>query len=455
MKRYLNIVDYKNIHFIGVGGVSVSALAEYAIAHGVNVSGSDAFSSKRTERLAKLGAKIDIGHSAKNVRKADAVVYTVAIDNKNPEYRYAKNKNIPIFTRSEFLGAITDGYKNSIAVAGCHGKTTTTAMIATVLNCAGKDPTVFLGGDGLDFGNFRLGKSHYLIAEACEYNKSFLDIKPKISVVLNIGDDHLDTYGNLEGVKKAFNSFIQGSVSVINADDENSKELYNPCTVTFGIKNTANYYATGIKKEGKFYSFTLNANSMRYGKIKLKTIGEHNVYNALATFAVCDVLGISFYKIKQGLECFNGVKRRNEYIGEKNGVQFYADYAHHPEEIKSTLNAYNENGKQMLTIFQPHTYSRTKLLMKDFIKVLKKTSKLIILDTYPAREEFDEQGSAYTLYRKLLICGQENVYFAGEEKELFALINEHYLESDGVLALGAGDVYERIKYFVNLNDENI
>ena len=455
MKDKNIITDYKKVHFIGIGGVSVSALAEYAIANGISVSGSDIKASEFTNRLKNLGATISEGHCAKNVRGAELVVYTVAIDENNCEFRYAKNKKLPLFTRSKFLGEIVNGYKNSVAVSGCHGKTTTSTMIASVLTCAKKDPTLFLGGESYDFRNFRLGKSDFLVAEACEYKKSFLDIKPKISVVLNIDDDHLDTYGNLEGVKKAFNQFIQGRIAVVNADDENCTELCNPCMVTFGIKKTANYYATDIKKDGDYYLFSLHAYSRRLGRVKLKTFGEHDIYNALATFATCDLLGISFSFIKQGLENFNGVKRRNEYLGLRNGVKYYADYAHHPKEIRATLSAHLTGDARTLIIFQPHTYSRTKLLLSEFIEVLKDKSPLIIYKTYPAREQYDEQGSASMLYKNLTKHGASGRYYAQNINELIRTIDQISCGVDKVLVLGAGDVYDKVKEIITTKAKKI
>lgn len=439
------ISNFNKIHFVGIGGISMSALAEYAFLNGALVSGSDLTVCGKSNELIELGCDIKVGHSARNVRGASALVYTVATDNKNPEIRYANKKGIPVFSRGEFLGAIMNQYKNSVAVSGCHGKTTTTAMISSVLLCAGKDPTVFLGGEHYSFGNFRLGKSDYMVAEACEYKKSFLNLKPKISVVLNVGEDHLDTYGNLENVISAFNQFIGGGVAVVNADDINCKKVFNSCTVTFGINNSANYYATNIKFDGKHYSFTLNAHSKKYGRVKLKTLGKHNIYNALATFAVCDLLGVSFSFVKRGLEEFKGVKRRNEYLGNKFGVDFYADYAHHPVEITATVNALKESGERFFTVFQPHTYSRTKLLMAEFINSLKTLSPLIIYKTYPAREEFDKDGCALALYNKLKDNCDSEIYYVEEQSELLSAIEKCSKNDGKCLVLGAGDIYEKVK----------
>lgn len=440
--------NFEKIHFVGVGGVSMSALANYSILNIKLVSGSDLNFSERTDKLSKLGCEIKIGHTAKNVRGADAVVYTVATDIDNPEIRYAKKKGIPIFARGEFLGSIMKEYKNSVAISGCHGKTTTTAMIASVMISAGKDPTVFLGGDHKDFGNFRLGKSDVAITEACEYKKSFLNIFPKIAVVLNIGDDHLDTYGSIEGVINAFSEFIGKGISVVNADDINARKVLNDCSVTFGINNTACYYATDIKFNGKFYSFNLNAYSKKYGRVTLKTLGKHNIYNALATFAVCDILGIEFSKIKKGLEEFRGVKRRNEYIGSRNGVDFYADYAHHPVEISATIGALKESGEKFFTVFQPHTYSRTKFLMSEFVDSLKNVNPIIIYKTYPAREEYDKDGSAFELFNNLEQAGAKEIYYADNENELISSIEKSSNGLNKGLILGAGDIYDKVKQFL-------
>lgn len=448
MKEEFLLNKFKKIHFVGVGGVSMSALAEYCLCNGKLVSGSDIVNSSRIEKLTKLGCKINIGHSARNVKNVDVVIYTGATKEDNAEIKYAKKKKIPVYSRGELLGEIISNYKNSVAISGCHGKTTTTAMISSVLNCAKKNPTVFLGGDYDDFGNFRLGNTEYALTEACEYKKSFLSINPKISVVLNIGNDHLDAYGSVEEIIKAFGKFSSNGISVLNADDEYCKKIFNATNVTFGINNKAHYYATEIKSNHGNYSFVLNAYSRRYGKVKLKTLGKHNVYNALATFAVCDILGINFSQIKNGLESFVGVKRRNEYIGSKSGVDYYADYAHHPDELSASISAFNESGGKILTVFQPHTYSRTKLLMNEFVSVLKNMNPLIIYETFPAREEYDKCGSALTLYQNIKVVNKVETYFANSSKSLFEIINKFSQSVDKVLILGAGDIYEIIKNFI-------
>lgn len=441
MERVLNFENLKNIHFIGVGGVSMSALAEYSLKLGFKVSGSDIFASERTSRLLSLGCDISFIHQAKNVRSADAVVYSVAVSGENPELRYALKKQIPTFTRGEFLGKIINGYKNSIAVSGCHGKTTTTAMIANVLTFSGKDPTVFLGGDDYEFQNLRVGKSQVVVAEACEYKKSFLNLSPKISVVLNIGNDHLDTYGDMNELLRAFKEFSSSGISVINADDENAKKIIGSCSVTFGIDNTANYYATRLVSNNGFYSFTLNAHSKPLGRIKLGVQGKHNVYNALASFAVCDMMGVSVQKFIKAMENFKGVKRRNEFIGNLNGLNYYADYAHHPQELFAMLNTYRENLDKFITVFQPHTYSRTKLLMNDFVNVLRDVNPLIIYSTYPAREEFDIDGDAKSLYEKINKQNDSGVYYAQTPEKLKGIINE-LKDNKNVVVLGAGDIYD-------------
>ena len=435
------------IHFVGVGGVSMSALAEYCKLNGFSVSGSETALSCRTDKLASLGCEIRKGHSSNNLCGAETVVYTSAVSSNNPEIKGAKRKKLSIFTRGEFLGEIIKEFKNSIAVSGCHGKTTATAMISSVLIKAGKDPTVFLGGDDYDYGNFRYGGTDNVVLEACEYQKSFLSIKPKIAVVLNVDNDHLDTYGNLDGIINAFNEFARDSIAIVNVDDNNCRKVYNATSLTFGIENNAHYYATNLRQINGKYSFTLNAYSKPYGRVRLNVQGKHNVYNALATFAVCDTLGISFNKIKIALERFNGIKRRNEYLGRLDGVDYYADYAHHPKELKAMINTLDESGEQYVTVFQPHTYSRTKNLMEDFVNVLKGQNPIVIYKTYPAREEFDKDGCAYELYKRIQKT-QAETYYVEEQSELLERLNNLTKDVKRVVVFGAGDIYDIVKSFL-------
>ncbi len=430
-------------YFIGVGGISMSALAKYLLSLGYEVSGSDKAKSSLTKELEALGVKVQYNHDAENLSQADFVVYSSAISDNNPELAFALEKNIPVIKRSELLGEIVNYYKKSVAISGCHGKTTATAMLAEILITANKSPTVFLGGER-EYGNFLKGEGDIAVAEACEYKKSFLDIKPKIAVVLNIDNDHLDSYSGTSDLVNSFKSFVGDRLAVINADEKYINEISNCTTVTFGINNVATYYATEIKPTEKGVSFVANAYAKRYGKINLAVDGVHNVYNALSAFATADLLGAPFNAIKKGLESFNGVKRRNEYLGEADGLKYYADYAHHPTEIKATLKAFSQRGNDFITVFQPHTYSRTRILMQDFIDCFKDLNNTIVYKSYPAREKFDIKGSAKTLANK--INGQVSICaYAHTKKELKEQIELLNGKNKRIIFLGAGDIYDIAK----------
>ncbi len=440
-----NFDNISKIHFIGIGGISMSSLAKYCKRLGLLVSGSDRVESEVLEALKSLGITAYAGHSEVNLKgiSPDIVVYTSAISEDNEELLYSKSKGIPLIKRSELLGEICKNFKTSIGVSGSHGKTTTTAMILHILKESGLSPTGFIGGEDSEFNNFLFGNSDYGVLECCEYKKNFLDIKPKISVVLNIDNDHLDTFSNIENECEAFSVFIKDSVAVINADDFNSGFLSRKSAVGFGIKNPAEYVAKNLREKDGKYSFTVYAYGKRLGRISLNVLGKHNVYNALSAVCVCDMLKIPFSVIKRAFSGFLGVKRRQEFIGEFNGKKVYADYAHHPKEILETLTCF-ENA---LVVFQPHTYSRTKLLMQDFIKVLSKINNLIVYKTYPAREKEDVYGNAYTLFCNIK---GEGKFYADNKTELKNLLCElsKTAKTDKILFLGAGDIYDIAKGFM-------
>lgn len=430
----------KKVHIVGVSGVSTSGIAEYLIEKGFSVSGSDLVKRQNVCRLIEKGLKFFNNHAASNVKGADLVVYSSAISDSNPEIKYAKNKKIPLIKRSVLLGEIASEFANAVAVSGSHGKTTTTAMIAAILNESKKTPTVFLGGEDSFSNGFTHGSGDCAVIEACEYKKNMLDIKTKYAVVLNVDNDHLDSYGNMNEMIKAFNDFVSGcSIAVINADDKNASKLYCPASVSFGIENSAVYTAKNLKKGKVGYSFTAYAYSQPLGRINLNVIGCHNVYNALAALSVADLLGVRFNYIKKALESFCSVKRRAEYIGNVNKIKCFADYAHHPKELVATLNAFAENYKNVGVVFQPHTYSRTKLLMADFIDALK-DYPTIIYKTYAAREDYDFDGSAQKLCGELKDKNAKCVY-VDNEKELNESL-KIFTDCDMILFLGAGDIYE-------------
>lgn len=446
MKKIFNENSYQRFHFIGIGGISMSALAKYLVAKGKQVSGSDRQKSFLTSELKSLGVKVYYKHKAENINDAQVVIYSSAIDENNKEYAMAKEKGLDIFSRSEVLGGIVKNYDKCIAVSGSHGKTTTTCMIAEILERASLNPTVMIGGESLCFGNFKNGGSQFAVVEACEYKRNFLNILPFLSVVLNIDDDHLDTYGSIENEIEAFSKFIENSLSIINKDDKNASSIKNEGVIYYSAKQKASVRAKYVKFNGKGYSFTLYLYGVRVGRINLEISGKHNLYNALASIAVCVQLGVSFNDIKFGLENYHGVKRRNEFIGRRGKTEIYSDYAHHPTEIKAITEGYD---KKTLVVFQPHTYSRTKFLMNDFVKNLSSIENLVIYKTYSAREKKDEKGSAFTLYNRLKEIRKTETIYSSDYSSLIRYLNGKIKKFNKVVFLGAGDIYEIAKKFAN------
>ena len=440
----LDLSLYNRIHFIGIGGVSMSALATYCIDVGKTVSGSDRCRSGLTQALSARGAVVKYGHCAKYADGADLVVYSSAVQDDNPELAAARKHGVPAVKRSVLLGCIVSGYRKSVAVAGSHGKTTVTAMITDIMVRAGKDPTAFIGGEFPPYGNYRRGESEYVVAEACEYKKNFLDIKPYTAVVLNIDDDHRDSFKGLDDETRAFSDFMKNSLAVVNADDPCARKLFNSATVCFGIDNSATYTAKRIKGENGYYSFDFYAYSAKRGRVNLKIKGRHNVYNALAALSVAEISGVPFSVSRGVLENFYGVKRRNEFIGEFNGLSCYADYAHHPTEIAALLDSYK--GEEITVVFQPHTYSRTEYLIEEFLTELVKPDRTVVYKTYPAREKYSEKGSAKRLFDELKNRAGDGA--AAEYADSPEKLNEILLSfvekgaKGKILFVGAGDIYD-------------
>ncbi len=451
----------KKIHFVGAGGVSMSGLMKWCISFGFEVSGSDRERSAETDVLVDLGAKIFIGHSAKNLGDADIVVYTSAVADDNAELVAARTRGLPVIKRSELLGEILTLYPRSVGVAGSHGKTTTTAMLWEILETAGETPAVFLGGEYGERGNFCAGGAtkRFAVAEACEYKSNFLDLKPYIRVILNVDDDHLESFGGKAAEIAAFKEFASGGISIVNADDEGATLAAVENSATFGIENFATFTAKRVRrKEGAAgYSFTAYEYGKRLGRITLKVSGRHAVYDALAALAAARLCGVTFSAIKTALSVFSGVKRRNEAIGEIYGLKTYADYAHHPTELKAFLAAKRELGISPIVVFQPHTYSRTRILKKEFIEALACEKRLIIYKTYPAREQYEKDGDAKTLYEEIFALNEERQapirsFRKGEQPSaksacecqkcyapLYAESEEELIKAIGVRTGGAGE----------------
>lgn len=439
-----------HIHFIGIGGISMSGLAEILLAEHFTVSGSDAKESELTRHLARMGVTIFYGQKASNIIEGiDLVVYTAAIREDNPEFVCAKEKGIPMLSRAELLGQIMDNYQNSIAVAGTHGKTTTTSMISQILLAAGADPTITVGGilKAIE-GNLRVGKSDVFISEACEYTNSFLHFYPKYSIILNVEAEHLDFFKDIQDVRNSFRQFAGNTRSdgaiIINGAIENYKELTSglaPKVITFGLTEDCDFYPADITFDEKACaSFTAMHHGEKVMDVSLHVPGLHNVCNALAAIALALELKFSKEAVLSGLTAFGGADRRFQYKGCVDGVTIVDDYAHHPTEIRATLTAAkNYPHERLVLAFQPHTYSRTKAFLDDFADVLSLADIVVLADIYAAREKNTYGISSRDLLAKLKERGVNAHYFPSfEEIEKFLLKN--CINGDLLITMGAGDI---------------
>lgn len=439
-----------HIHFIGIGGISMSGLAEILIEEGFTVSGSDAKESSLTQKLTRMGARIYYGQRASNITDdIDCVVYTAAIRRDNAELMEAVARKIPMLTRAELLGQLMKNYDMPIAVSGTHGKTTTTSMISHILLEGDPDPTVSVGGILQAIGgNIRVGKSEVFITEACEYTNSFLHFFPKIGVILNIEEDHLDFFKDLEDIRHSFHQFAAllpaDGTLVINQDIDNYKEIFEglDChVVTYGTSADSDYSASDITYDEKgCAAFTLVKKGTPSDRIRLSVPGVHNVSNALASIATAELLDIPVRTIQAGLESFTGTDRRFEYKGMMNGVTIIDDYAHHPTEITATLNAAaNYPHKELWCVFQPHTYTRTKAFFHEFAEALSRTDHLVLADIYAARETDTLGVSSEALAKEVQALGTDAHYFPSFE-EIEDFLESHCAPGDLLITMGAGDV---------------
>lgn len=443
---------YKKIHMCGIGGVSMSGLAEILTNWGFEVTGSNNVENEATEKLKNNGIKVIIGHHAENVVGADVVVYTAAIKQDNIELKTARLLEIETIERSDFLGEITRCFKDTITVAGTHGKSTTTSMLAICFLEAGKDPSIQVGADLAQInGNYKVGTSEHFIIEACEYVESFLKFSPKSSIILNIDNDHLDYFKNFENIKNAFIKYVklhpEDGVLVLNADDKNCLELENHTSakvITYGIENEkANFVAKNIEFDGEgLASFEVYKNGDFYESIKLSVPGMHNVSNSLGCITMCDAYGLKSKDIKTALAKFTGAGRRFEFKGKLNGASVYDDYGHHPTEILSTSKALmNKKFNKSWVVFQPHTYSRTAALLDEFADSLMNFDNIIVIDIYAAREQNTYGISSKDLADRIKSKGKEAMYIPSFE-ECVKFLKENVKENDVVLTLGAGTVTE-------------
>lgn len=443
----------KFIHFIGIGGISMSGIAKILLTNGIRVSGSDISESDSVAELRELGADVKIGHKKENITCQDIVVYTSAVHDDNPEIIAAKEKGIKLIDRATMLGYIMKDYKNAISVAGTHGKTTATSMFAYILLAAQADPTVMVGGklDGID-GNLRIGKSDYFITETCEYMRNFLKFFPKVAVILNVEEDHLDYYKDIDDIVDAFTSFCNlvpsDGIVVVNKENDNAVKSASSTAAkvySFGFEG-ADYNAVNITYSDFGYpSFDIYENDEFLLHLDLNVVGIHNVLNATACALAACKMGIDKECIKKGLEAFTGTKRRFEKKGFVNGALVIDDYAHHPTEISATINALkNVNHSSEWCIFQPHTYTRTISLLDDFAKALSKVDNVIITDIFAAREKDTGIVHSRDLAEKI-----DGAVYIKEFEEIAEYIKKNAKEGDVVLTMGAGNVCDISKLIID------
>lgn len=445
-----------HVHFIGIGGISMSGLAEILLKEGFTISGSDNKESALTDHLEKMGATVFYGQKASNIIPGiDVVVYTAAIHEDNEEYRAAVQAGLPMLSRAELLGQLMTNYDTPIAVSGTHGKTTTTSMLSHILLAGDLDPTISVGGILKAIGgNIKVGNSGLFVTEACEYTNSFLHFFPKISIILNIDADHLDFFKDLDDIRHSFRRFAEllpaDGTLIINNDipDLDSFLKGLKCKIIrYGNDSSLDYSATNISHNNVGEaSFDLVKSGIFVDRIHLAVNGDHNVSNALAAIAASDLMGVSIETIKKGLQEFTGTNRRFEYKGERNGITIIDDYAHHPTEIRAALEAARHYPhKELWCIFQPHTYTRTKALFEDFVEALSSADHVVLADIYAARETDTLGISSRDIADRLTEKGCSASYFSSfQEIEDFCLKNCQ--KGDLLITMGAGDV-------VNIGEE--
>ncbi len=442
----------KTVHFIGIGGISMSGIAEILHQKGIKVTGSDAAYSNNIKKLEENGIHVVIGEDVTLVEKADIVVYTAAISKDNSELKKAHELNKETYERAKFLGILTKEYENVICISGTHGKSTTTGMIATCFLEDEKNPTIQIGAILPKINsNYYVGDQKYFIMEACEYVDSFLSFYPTSEVILNIDDDHLDYFKNMDNVKASFTKYThllpENGNLVLNYDDENTINLDYPKNVnliTYGLKNDTDLVAKNITYNnlGK-PEFDVYYKNNLITHIELNILGNHNIYNALATIAICIVYDVSIEAIKKGLKEYIGVERRFQHLGVyKNNILVYDDYAHHPTEIASTLeSAKNIKCHENYVIFQSHTFSRTKEHLEEFANILKQFDNVIIAPIYPARET-NIYNVKETDLVDLIKKDNQNVIYIDSFDKIVEYLKEHLQDNDLVLTVGAGPVNE-------------
>jgi UDP-N-acetylmuramate--alanine ligase len=447
-----------HIHFVGIGGIGMSGIAELLLNLGYKVSGSDINRSDITDRLETLGGTIFKGHAAENIKEADVVVVSSAIDPDNPEIQAAGQASIPVIPRAEMLAELMR-LKYSIAIAGAHGKTSTTSIVASVLAEGGLDPTVVIGGKLKSIGsNAVLGEGDFIVAEADESDGSFLKFSPTIAVVTNIDKEHLDFYADLDAIKTVFLNFLDRipfyGLAVLCLDNEPIQDLIPRIKkryTTYGMTSQADFQIRDVEFGRQQSRFDIYHNGKKLGMINLSLPGIHNVYNATASVAVGVELGIGFDQIKMALETVEGVQRRLEIKGETKGVTVIDDYGHHPTEIKVTLETIEENwqNRRKVVVFQPHRYSRTRALFDEFSRAFYQSDVLVVLPIYAASEKKIEGVTSQNLCEEIKAHGHKEVIYADGFKAALTHLKQTLQPGDVLLTLGAGDVYRVGEMFLN------
>jgi len=446
---------YRVVHFIGIGGIGMSGIAEVLYNLNYKVTGSDLKDSEATVRLRKLGIKVYIGHKAENIDDAHVLVVSSAVSGDNIEVAEAKRRAIPVIPRAEMLAELAR-LKYGILVAGAHGKTTTTSLVSTILAHGSLDPTVVIGGRLKAIGsNARLGQGEFLVAEADESDGSFLKLSPTIAVVTNIDREHMDFFKTMDSLKKAFLSFINKvpfyGVSIICIENEHLRELLPSIHrryITYGLTNEAELYAENIRKGFMSVSFDVIHKGKNFGSFDLPAPGIHNVLNSLAAIGVALILKLNVSIIRDALKGFSGIQRRFEFKGEVNGIKVFDDYAHHPSEIKATLKAAKEGliisqkSGRLFVIFQPHRYTRTRDLMDEFSSSFNDADSLILLDIYSAGEKPMKGVNSATLLDRIKKTGHSRVLYAEDREDAIRHLISNMTRGDILLTLGAGNVWK-------------
>ena len=449
----VEIDKYKRIHCLGIGGIGLSAVAEILKDNGHTVTGTDIKVSEVTEHLESIGIKVFREHVAENVDNVDAVVYSAAVSDENPEVVRARELGIPLFSRAEVLGMLMENYRSSIAICGTHGKTTVTSMTSLILRNAEYRPTILVGGNLPEInGNVEIGSNDYFVTEACEYMDSFLNLKPSIGVILNIDSDHLDYFKDMDHIVKSFRTFVEqiGDEGTIVAYGDNPfvKDVLKDHSnkITYGYSESCDYYAENIVFDDMgFPSFDICHEGNKVAEIKLAVPGEHNVLNSMAAFATARHLGVDVRTIRDTLAAFGGTHRRFDFTGiTDGGGKVIDDYAHHPTECRATIAAAsNVKHNRLWIVFQPHTYTRTKALFNEFTECFTGADVLVLTDIYAAREKDVYDISTEKLYNSMKeLHPDKEIYYIGDFDRIADFIKSNAASGDMVITMGAGDVYK-------------